>query len=71
MLFSGTINCKGKNDYRTNLMGWSRGHFKNHYRIEKFNSSSIKMWFGRPNHGPIEELDMLESSLQRLEDKKL
>jgi hypothetical protein len=27
------------------------------------------MWFGRPNDGPIEELDMLESSLQWLEDK--
>jgi hypothetical protein len=60
---------KEKNDYRTNLMGWSHGHFKNQERIEKFNSSSNKMWFGRPNDGPIEELDILESSLQRLEEK--
>jgi hypothetical protein len=27
------------------------------------------MWFEKPNDGLIEELDMLESSLQRLEDK--
>jgi hypothetical protein len=50
-------------------MNWNHGHFKNHDSIEKFNSSSIKIWFGKPNDGPIEELDMLESSLQRLEDK--